>query len=267
MTGLFDVPLGARAVIRQTRCEPLRSVRHGAISFKIDAVGEVGLVLNLSGSHRVEQATAGRVRTDTARTGSISVLPPDCPATFTIIGECRVLQLRLPWLDSAELQPKLNMDDSTLARLLVIAATAEREAADMVLAAISARLVARHAKGAVSPVTTIQAGGIAPVRLRRVLERMQADLPGPTPLAALATEAGLSLAHFSREFTRTMGISPHRYVVRRRVECAMQLLAHRHLSVDEVACRSGFTHASHLARHMRRVTGASPAAFRACVLP
>ncbi len=267
MTSLYDVPLGSGAVVRPTRHGSLRRVRHGSVSVTIDAVDEVGLVLNLSGSHRVEQRTGGRVRSDVARIGSVSVLPPGCPATVSIIGECRVLQLRLPWPNPIALRPALNADDPALSRLLLIAAAAEAGAVPAALSSIVAHLAARHAAEPSAPVGASGKGGIPAARLRRVLQRMEAALPVAASSSILAAEAGMSPAHFTREFARTTGAPPHRYLVRRRVERAMHLLADRRLSVDEVACRAGFTHASHLARHMRRVAGVTPAAFRAEILP
>ena len=77
----------------------------------------------------------------------------------------------------------------------------------------------------------------------------------------------MSPFHFAREFARVTGLAPHRYVVRRRLDRAILLLGRRDLTVEDVARRTGFTDASHLARHMCRATGATPRAFRARVLP
>ena len=267
MVGLYEAPLGADAIVRPTRLGLLRRVLHGTTSFMLDTDNEVGLVLNLSGSHRIERRMHGRTRCDVPRTGSVSVLPPGCPATFTITGACRVVQLRLPWLEPIELQPSLNGNDPTLSRLLVAAAVAQTEDVAAYLSNIVLHLQARYAASRPTSRPAPAAGGIPPARLWRVLRRIDEELSLTGPLTALAAEAGMNLAHFSRAFTQETGLPPHQYIVRRRVERAVELLPQLHLSVDEVACRAGFAHASHLARHMRRVIGTTPAAFRTHVLP
>jgi AraC family transcriptional regulator len=54
----------------------------------------------------------------------------------------------------------------------------------------------------------------------------------------------------------------HQYVIQRRVERAKDLLMQDKLSIAEIALASGFSHQSHLARHMRRSVGLSPRAMK-----
>ncbi len=57
-------------------------------------------------------------------------------------------------------------------------------------------------------------------------------------------------------------MSPWRHVQRRRVERARQLLANRHLSLSEVALRSGFADQRHFTNVFRKATGLTPRGFR-----
>ncbi len=170
-----------------------------------------------------------------------------------------------------ELRPGVDVDDPILARrIYAIAAAPDGDAADAAATQLADHLVQHHAARdcpSAEPPVRPSRGGIARPRLRRVLDRIAADLAGPLPLAALAAEAGLSPYHFAREFARATGLPPHAYVVRRRVERAITLLASPHTSVAAVAAASGFAHAGHLARHMRRLTGFAPERFRRGVLP
>jgi AraC family transcriptional regulator len=50
----------------------------------------------------------------------------------------------------------------------------------------------------------------------------------------------------------------HQYVIRRRVERARLLLAQGDLPISQVAFAAGFTHQSHMARHVRRLLGVAP---------
>jgi len=77
----------------------------------------------------------------------------------------------------------------------------------------------------------------------------------------------MSVFHFTRAFERATGLSPHRYVVHRRVDRAIQLLGQASTSITDVAHAAGFAQASHLARAMREVTGTTPNIFRKHVLP
>ncbi len=58
------------------------------------------------------------------------------------------------------------------------------------------------------------------------------------------------------------GLPPHRYVVRRRVERAKELLLGTDLAIAEVARAVGFANHSHLSSHVRRLLGVSPGALR-----
>lgn len=105
-------------------------------------------------------------------------------------------------------------------------------------------------------------GGIAPTRLRRVLEYVDAHLAENVPLADLATLSGLAFHHFAHAFKDSMGVSPHRFLIERRIARSKSLLATSHLSVAEIALMLGFTDQSHFTEHFRRLTGTTPARYR-----
>jgi AraC-like DNA-binding protein len=104
--------------------------------------------------------------------------------------------------------------------------------------------------------------GLAPWQERRAKEIIEANLDGDVPLTELARECGLSTRHFSRAFKDTMGIPPHQWRLRRRVENAMRLLRHQQASLPEVALACGFSDQSHLTRVFTKLSGTSPAAWR-----
>jgi AraC-like DNA-binding protein len=74
--------------------------------------------------------------------------------------------------------------------------------------------------------------------------------------------AGLSVFHFAREFKHSAGVTPHYYLVRRRVERAQELLAGSDLSLSEIAFTTGFSDQSHFTRHFRHMIGMTPGQFR-----
>ncbi len=105
-------------------------------------------------------------------------------------------------------------------------------------------------------------GGLSPCAMRRVREYVEAHLSESMDLAELAAVAGLSVYHFAREFKHSAGITPHYYLVQRRVERAQDVLARTDLSVSEIAVAVGFSDQSHLTRHFRHMLGTTPREFR-----
>ncbi len=98
--------------------------------------------------------------------------------------------------------------------------------------------------------------------MREVTEYIEAHLDRNLALAELAAVAGRSPRHFARLFRAASGLSPHQYVVRRRVERAKLLLTTTDLALARIAVDVGFADPSHLAAHFRRLVGVSPARYR-----
>jgi transcriptional regulator GlxA family with amidase domain len=105
-------------------------------------------------------------------------------------------------------------------------------------------------------------GGLSAGAIRRVQEYMKAHLGEGIDLAMLAGVAGLSVHHFARQFKHSIGVTPHHYLTRKRVERAQEMLAQTPLSLSEIAYATGFADQSHLARHFRHMLGTTPSEFR-----
>jgi AraC-like DNA-binding protein len=82
-------------------------------------------------------------------------------------------------------------------------------------------------------------------------------------VAAMARAARLSPAHFSREFRRTFGETPHRYLLTRRLERAAALLRTTDRSVAEICMAVGLHSVGSFTTSFGRMFGASPTAYRA----
>jgi AraC family transcriptional regulator len=102
-------------------------------------------------------------------------------------------------------------------------------------------------------------------RLRRVLDYIEQHLDEDISVARLADLAHLSVFHFTRMFSAAIGISPHRYVSRRRLENAMAMLAVGKLPLCEIALRSCFSSQASFNRAFRRATGMTPGEYRRLV--
>lgn len=104
---------------------------------------------------------------------------------------------------------------------------------------------------------------VPPVRhLLRAKDLADARYADPLTVADLAQAAGLSPAHFSREFRRSFGEPPHRYLLTRRLERAAALLRTTDRSVTEICHAVGLTSLGSFTTSFRRVHGVSPVAYR-----
>lgn len=105
-------------------------------------------------------------------------------------------------------------------------------------------------------------GGLSTRALRRVCEAIERRLADKLMLTDLAAVAGVSRAHFARAFKESVGQSPHRYVMMRRVSVAMGLIKDTERSLTEIAVSMGFFDQSHFARMFAHIVGESPSAYR-----
>jgi AraC family transcriptional regulator len=96
---------------------------------------------------------------------------------------------------------------------------------------------------------------------------MESRLGEDVALADLAREASLSPFHFARCFKAATGMSPHRYLVERRVERARDLLTGTDASLADVAAACGFCSQAHFTSAFKRESGITPGVFRAAERP
>jgi AraC family transcriptional regulator len=99
-------------------------------------------------------------------------------------------------------------------------------------------------------------------RLDRVVEYIEAHLADALSLEEMSAIACFSRFHFSRCFKRSMGVSPHRYVVQRRIDRSRLLLEQSNLPLVEIAISVGFDSQSSFSACFYREVGISPGRFR-----
>ena len=99
-------------------------------------------------------------------------------------------------------------------------------------------------------------------RMRHVCDFIEANLGEDLSVPRLAGEAGVSAHAFGPAFARAMGVTPHAFVLQRRLERAKQLLRATSLPIAGIAAQVGFASQSHLATAFKRATGSTPGQFR-----
>ena len=87
---------------------------------------------------------------------------------------------------------------------------------------------------------------------RQVLDCIRGDIEGKLSVSTLAQVAGMSVAHFARAFRRTFRETPHRLILRWRLERAVRLILRGGLSLAEAASAAGFYDQAHMTNVMRR---------------
>lgn len=118
-------------------------------------------------------------------------------------------------------------------------------------------LATRHG----NPASALPAkGGIAPSQLKSLVSWLETRIGDPLTIDSMASQVGLSTAHFSREFKHATGQTPWGYFIYLRLERARQLLEDGE-SVTNVALQTGFSDQPHLSRLFKQRFGVNPSSI------
>lgn len=154
----------------------------------------------------------------------------------------------------------------SLVRALLAAMAAPEASDDDSLASIGSALVVR-ALALCRTRREISAPGRsrAPLptwRLKRVVQHIDAHLQGRITLGDMAAVAGLTRMHFAAQFRRATGMSPHGYLLQRRVERAKALLCDSRRPLVDIALSVGFGTQPHFTTVFKRFAGQTPHRWR-----
>lgn len=100
------------------------------------------------------------------------------------------------------------------------------------------------------------------LRLGRVIGHLQENYAEIMTLDELASVGCMSRRSLTREFKRAMSCTPIEYLLRIRIQHALQLLADESLTITEIAFRVGFQDSNYFTRQFRAITGANPRDLR-----
>lgn len=189
-------------------------------------------------------------------------------AGFDTISE----EARMPRMGEIAYKPGVGYDDAVVRNLgqvmleaLKLPGQASRFFVDHVTLALTSHVA--HTYGDLgNPLRPIR-GGLAAWQKRRACELLDAHLDGGIPLCNLAAECGLSTSHFARAFRQSAGITPHAWLMRRRVDRAMSMMRDTGESLSTIALAAGFADQSHFTRVFSKIAGVGPGGWRRNMVP
>ena len=114
---------------------------------------------------------------------------------------------------------------------------------------------------------TSQGISCGPRQIAKLMTYLEANIGSSIQIPDLAQLIGLSPSHFCRAFKKSVGISPHAYLMRKRVEHAQGLMLATCESLSQIAADCGLTDQAHFTRLFRRFVGESPGAWRRTRVP
>jgi AraC family transcriptional regulator len=123
-------------------------------------------------------------------------------------------------------------------------------------------LLGSHGRSAGSVKSDPVRGGLAMWQMNRVIGYIDTNLASGIRSSDLARLVDLSESHFSRAFKSSVGVPPHSYITRRRIEHAREMMRASDQALAQIAIVCGWSDQSHFCRVFRRVEGLSPDEWR-----
>jgi AraC family transcriptional regulator len=241
----------------------------------LDAAGSFAdhaLGLYTSGRRRITREMDGRSVEGWSDPGTLNYTPPNRSGTWHATGSSRAIVLLMPdafltrvlaehWEAEprqVEMIPQFLERDAVLEGMLTRLAHEVRNDSPFgrLYAESACEFLAHHliyTYSSLSKPALTSRGGLPRKRLKAVVDYIYDTLGQPIALRQLAALAGVSVRHFERAFRQSLGVPPHAFVLRARVNAARDLL----LLKPELSVQAG-----HLATVFRRHTGHSPRTFR-----
>ncbi|MBF2084139.1 AraC family transcriptional regulator [Thermoleptolyngbya sp. C42_A2020_037] len=119
----------------------------------------------------------------------------------------------------------------------------------------------RHYSNLTQPIASPNSS-FSGIQLQQAIDYIHTYLNRDLSLAELASVVNISPTYFASLFKKVIGISPHQYVIKQRVERAKVMLMKTDLAIADIALQVGFSSQSHLTQQFKRLTGVTPKQVR-----
>ena len=271
--------LSASKVIATRWCADSEQTRE----FGAETTADYHVVKIVLRTMNIRFSVSGRIVQDGVTTpGTVHVTEPAVPVRCLFRGPYDVLHLHVPNtllaqcahdmpgrrapVLSSKAAPRTDIVVDWLGRALLeadqIGGSFGQTYADCISMAIVSRLLA--SANCLATSDRSRGSRLAPWRLKRAIDYVEARLDESVSLADVASSAGLTRMHFAAQFRAATGLRPHEYLLRRRIERAQEMLVGTSMSLVDVALSVGFQTQSHFTSVFKRYAGQPPRAWREC---
>ena len=232
--------------------------------------------------YRIWQAIGDQNYSGIYSKGDLSIAPAKLPCSYKVYGDDHYLEIKIPSpfleqvatevmncdLDRLELRTEFCDRNPQIEQLAMMLRTelhrgkdgAGRLYIDSLANALIVNVLRDYSVN--KPKIAICERGLSDRYLFQAIEYIDHHLSQSIKLEDLATHVGISKFHFSRLFKKSLGLSPHQYVMQQRIELAKQLLLTSNMSISDVALECGFNSHAHMGKYFRQIVGITPKAYR-----
>jgi AraC family transcriptional regulator len=244
-------------------------------SYTLPALPQPIFTVHIAGKPRVKTWDRDGWTESNSIPGCATIIPAGMPTGWLVDGELDVVTLSM---DSEVLAGQPHADQFNRMRFafadpLGVALTRQILAelyapqADERTAYVAAMVNALKAHILSGPPTTghpaeIPISDFSAYRLHKIMNLVLADPALDHSLEEMAAMAGITPSHFCHVFKRATGISPHKYVMKARLDKAQQMLVQTELGLAALSEATGFASQSHFSRAFRTWYGMTPSEFR-----
>lgn len=237
-------------------------------------------IFDVSGERSGERWLDGKLKTESRNQGDIAVIPAGISqrCNWNTLSEFTILAIAPTLLeqvgqdlvncDRIELIPHYMTGQDILIQGIFGALRQELEFGkiggylliDSLKIALAIHLLRNYCT--TQPLLSSYTDGLSKSKLQQITEYVNEHLHEEVKLIELAAIAQISPYHFLRLFKQSTGLTPHQYILQRRIDKAKYLLQESKLSITDIAFRVGFCDQSHLTRCFKRLLGMTPKQFQ-----
>jgi AraC family transcriptional regulator len=227
-----------------------------------------------------ERWLAGKRETERRQLGDIAIIPAgishrcnwNTTAQFGILAiEPTLLQqIGRDWInpDRIQLRPQFMSERDDLIQSIFATLSAELATGgigsnlliDSLKTTLAIHLLRNYCT--ILPRLSSYADGLSAAKLTLIKDYINTHLDLDLKLTELSSIVQISPYHFLRLFKKSVGMTPHQYILQQRIERAKYLLKSSNLDISEIAFRVGFCDASHLTRCFKNSLGKTPSQWR-----